>query len=471
MLFIEFRFIVFFIIVWLVFWSLRSNTLRKWLLLIGSYVFYASWDYRFLSLILIATATNHIAAIRIQDSSERTIRLRWLTSTIVINIGILFVFKYLNFFADSLVDLINVFGGTASPTLLNIILPVGISFYTFQSLSYPLDVYQRKMEPSRSWLDFSLFVAFFPQLVAGPIVRAKEFMPQLAILKTFAEIPVRACLTLFLIGFAKKAVVADGLAPFLDPIYENPAAYSSLDIFYGQLLYSIQVYCDFSGYSDMAIASAGLLGYKLPLNFNFPYFSASLADFWRRWHISLSSWLHDYLYLPLFFMGKNRFSKIMVYRNVIITMLLCGLWHGAAWGYIIFGLFHGLALVVAQEWQSFTKRGKITIPFSKAIGIATTFYFVCWTFVLFRTQDMNVAWHLTVGHFFSNIPSSETLPSAAPALFIFLAIVHTCFYRWDLPKWFANLKPWIFSLSAGAVAAFLVAMVPVGYRPFIYFQF
>jgi alginate O-acetyltransferase complex protein AlgI len=471
MLFVEFRFIIFFLVVWVLFWSLRSNDHRKWLLLSSSYFFYASWDYRFLSLIFLSTIVNHVAALRIHASSVRTERFRWLMFSLSVNLFVLFVFKYFNFFTDSFVQLLDTFGGTVDFPFINIILPVGISFYTFQGLSYPLDVYHKTMEPRRRLLDSALFLAFFPQLVAGPIVRAKVFLPQLDVFKKLSEIPIRSCLTLFLIGFTKKAVVADSIAPYMDRLFDNPTAYGTLDIFYGQLLYSIQIYCDFSGYSDMAIASAGLLGYTIPINFAFPYFSSNLTEFWRRWHISLSSWLHDYLYLPLFFLGKNRFTKMMIYRNVMITMLLCGLWHGAAWGYIIFGLIHGVGLVLVQEWQDLRKKHNIHIPFDKMLGMIITFYWVCGTITFFRISDISVAWYLTLGNFFSNTPSTESLPANAPLVFLFLAAIHACFYNWDIGKWFANLRPTIFTISFGALTALIVSLVPIGYRPFIYFQF
>ena len=264
---------------------------------------------------------------------------------------------------------------------LSIVLPVGISFYTFQTLSYSIDIYAGRLQPQKSLLDLATFVAFFPQLVAGPIVRAADFLPQLAIARSFSQVNVRACLILFMVGFFKKACVSDNLAPIVDRYFSAPETYNALSSWIGVLSYTVQIYCDFSGYSDMAIACAGLLGYELCVNFDFPYLASSITDFWRRWHISLSTWLKDYLYIPL---GGNRGGQLFTYRNLMLTMVLGGLWHGAAWTFVVWGALHGGALIAHKEWKKLmTSRAAATKPKNSLWPILLTFYWVCITWVFF----------------------------------------------------------------------------------------
>ncbi|MBF0440081.1 MAG: MBOAT family protein [Magnetococcales bacterium] len=440
------------------------------MLLAGSYLFYAAWDYRFLSLILLSTAVNYFAAHKIYVTTNRERRLQWLVITLTYNIGVLFCFKYLEFFILTFVDLLKIFNFSIHYSSLEIILPVGISFYTFHALSYPLDVYHRNLEPKRQLLDFSLFIAFFPQMLAGPIMRAKEFLPQLELIRNLKDVEFRRCLVLFVIGFIKKAVISDIVAPHVDQIFANPQAYQTGDVIYGQILYAIQIYCDFSGYTDMALATAGLLGYTLPQNFNFPFFAGNISEFWRRWHMSLSRWLHDYVYISLFFLGQNR-DKSMIQRNLIITMLLCGLWHGAAWGYIIFGIMHGSALVLHQEWQLFVRRRKIRIPFWGLFSTLITFSWASWTFVYFRAKEASVAWYMTIGTLFSNPSAQEKLTLNAPLVIGSLALIHWCFYRWKLYDWLANRQPWMVAILLGGSLALAISFIPSHYQPFIYFQF
>jgi alginate O-acetyltransferase complex protein AlgI len=293
MLFVEPRFLLFFAAVALLYWSLPRNGWRKALLLVASYAFYGAWDWRFLALIGLTTIVDWSIARQLGETGDEHRRKHLVLASLSVNLGVLFAFKYLNFFADSAAALLESLGIPVNWTTLNIVLPVGISFYTFQSLSYTIDVYRREVEPRWSLADFALFVAFFPQLVAGPIVRAADFLPQLDGVRRFAEVPVRACLVLFLIGYFKKACVSDNIAPLIDPVFAKSVAYGSEALVAAVLLYAVQIYCDFSGYSDMAIALAGLLGYRLPLNFAWPYFADGIIDFWRRWHMSLSTWLRD----------------------------------------------------------------------------------------------------------------------------------------------------------------------------------
>ena len=349
MLFVEFRFLLFFLGAFLVYWTLGNGTARKAWLLLCSYVFYAAWDWRFLGLVLASTLIDYFVGRGLSRERRPKIRTALVLTSVVGNLGILGFFKYWNFFAQSGGELFDWLGIPYHPQVLSsLVLPVGISFYTFQTLSYSIDVYRGKLQPTRSLLDLALFVGFFPQLVAGPIVRASKFLPQLGRIHVFEQIEFRRWLVLFLVGFFKKACISDNLAPIVDRYFAQPEAYTALAAWTAVLFFAVQIYCDFSGYSDMAIACAGMLGYRLGENFDAPYLASNITAFWRRWHISLSSWLRDYLYIPL---GGNRGSRLTMYRNILLTMILGGLWHGARWNFVIWGALHGIALIAHKEWQ------------------------------------------------------------------------------------------------------------------------
>lgn len=327
MVFTELKFLLFFFVVFSLYWLVKSKDAKKVLLLGASYYFYGSWDWRFLSLILIDTVVSYFVALGLDSSKNTKTRKLLVASNVVVCIGILFVFKYFNFFIDNLASLLSTAGIKTSIASLSLILPVGISFFTFQTLSYSIDVYRRELPANRSFLDVALFIAFFPQLVAGPIVRAIDFIPQMAVQKQWRSVRVRVAVTLILAGFFKKACVSDNIAPIVDQFFSHAPQFDSVSTLLGVFLYATQIYCDFSGYSDMAIGISELFGYRLLRNFNHPYMAYSITDFWRRWHISLSSWLRDYLYIPL---GGNRGSELFCYRNLMLTMLIGGLWHGAS---------------------------------------------------------------------------------------------------------------------------------------------
>jgi alginate O-acetyltransferase complex protein AlgI len=328
--------------------AVRARSARHTILLAGSYLFYAAWDVRFLSLLILSTAVDFVVGGRLKDLEDPRRRKLWLALSIVTNLGILGVFKYLGFFADSAADLAALFGVELPHTTLQIVLPVGISFYTFQSMSYTIDVYRRTLSPESSPLRFALYVAFFPQLVAGPIVRAAHFLPQLA-----ADAPPRLRdvapgIFLFAIGLFKKVVMADHFARVVDPVFDTPEFFGAGALALASLANVLQVYCDFSGYSDMAIGAARILGYRLPQNFDRPFASRSPAEMWQRWHISLSTWLRDYLYISL---GGNRLGRRRTAANLMLTMTIGGLWHGAAWTYVLWGFGHGLLLVADRAWK------------------------------------------------------------------------------------------------------------------------
>src|SRR6266480_130995 len=351
MSFVEFRFLWFFLIVFAVYWAMRGNTERKIWLLICSYAFYAAWNWKFLFLLFGSMALDYTVGMMMARSQNPRTRRAWLIASLCANLGVLGFFKYFNFFISSASEFSAWLGLPVSVSTLNVVLPVGISFYTFQSMSYTIDVYRGRQAPVSNFLDLALFISFFTHLVAGPIMPAVFFLPQLASARKFSDVDVRGALLLFLSGFIKKACVADAVAPIVDRYFDHPAAFTATSAWIAVLFYAIQIYCDFSGYTDMAIAAARLLGYQLPTNFQFPYFARNVSDFWGRWHISLSSWLRDYLYIPL---GGNRGSRGFAYRNVMITILLGGRWHGAAWTFVIWGALHGTALLNHREWTRFT---------------------------------------------------------------------------------------------------------------------
>ena len=361
MLFNSFAFAVFFPLVFILYWSIfnRKNVkVRNLFLLTASYVFYGWWDWRFLSLIIISSLQDFLIGKYLHKLNQKEgtcetdplalkeIRRKkkiWLWVSIVVNIGFLGFFKYFNFFADGLADLFALFNVHLSETTLNIVLPVGISFYTFQTLSYTIDMYRKKAEPAKDWIQFFAFVSFFPQLVAGPIERAKNLLPQFETLKKPDYNVFRSAMLLIAWGFFKKIMIADRLAVFVERVYDNPAAANGFPMILGVIFFAFQLYLDFSAYSDIARGTGTLFGFKLMQNFNSPYLSTSFGSFWKRWHISLSSWFMDYVYIPL---GGSRKGQACTMLNVLIVFAISGLWHGASWNFVIWGIFNALFLIV-----------------------------------------------------------------------------------------------------------------------------
>ena len=344
MAFNSWDFFVFFAATYLVMGRRRPQNA---LLLAASYYFYSVWDWRFLSLILISTVVDFIAGRRIASAKDPTQRRRWLTLSMLVNLGILAFFKYCNFFVESAEPLLEALGTNAQDLHLHIVLPVGISFYTFQTMSYTIDIYRGELEATDDFWDFALFVAFFPQLVAGPIERARTLLPQIAKPREITEERLRDGFWLMAWGLWKKVVVADNMAAIVDPVFADSASATAGEAYFAVLAFALQIYCDFSGYSDIARGCARVLGFDLMLNFRLPYFARNPSDFWRRWHISLSTWLRDYLYIGL---GGNRRGEWFTYRNLLFTMILGGLWHGASLNFVWWGLFHGLILIGHRWW-------------------------------------------------------------------------------------------------------------------------
>lgn len=396
MLFNSFEFAVFLPIVFILYWILPRKTVRfqNILVLIASYYFYGCWDWRFLGLLAFSTLLDFYSGIRIHNSLSGGARKGWLIASVTINLGFLAYFKYFGFFVDSFVRLLSSNGLTAYSSTLNIILPIGISFYTFHGLSYVFDIYNRRITPTTNLIDYSLFVSFFPLLVAGPIERATHLLPQIERPRTFEYSKAVDGLRQMLWGFFKKLVIADGCAAYATPIFSDPGNYSGSTLILGAVFFAFQIYGDFSGYSDIALGTARLFGFELLKNFNFPYFSRDIAEFWRRWHISLSSWFKDYLYYPL---GGSRFGKLKTIRNTLIIFTVSGFWHGANWTFIAWGVYHGLLflplLILGKNRKNIGEvaAGRLLPSLSEAFQMVLTFGLVTIGWILFRSENITKA--------------------------------------------------------------------------------
>ncbi len=468
MLFTQIEFAFFIITVLLYLFWMKNNTARKGLILVASYYFYAYWDYRFLCLILVSTIVDYSIGLQLTKTLNLTRRRFFLISSLVVNLGILFFFKYFNFFISSFQVILTPLNLNVST--LNIILPVGISFYTFQTLSYTIDVYNKKIEPCTSLLDFAVFVAFFPQLVAGPIVRASHFLPQLRQYVPLTKTNFLEGSRIFVIGMFKKVFVADRLAMFIDPVISNAAAFDGATLWLAMFAYSIQIYCDFSGYSDMAIGISRIMGYDLNINFNFPYIAKSIGDFWRRWHISLSTWIRDYLYIP---MGGNRKGQRRTYINTFVAMALCGLWHGAAWTFVFWGIWHGFALIVHRYWQNIKMEKAVLfqgIQFPRIANWGLTMTVVLTGWVFFRAQDFSQAMLILQKMFLLGEGVSWMHPFVLFIL-ILTVLVHVIH---DLNITKLHMLPvnaWYTPAILFCLIWLVVLFYPKGFQPFIYFQF
>ncbi len=466
MLFTELRFLPFFVLAFAVHWLLRRESWRRAWLLVCSYAFYAAWEPRFLLLIIASTLVDWYVGLRLVRPGAR--KRAWLGLSLVVNLGMLGTFKYADFFLDSTVEFLRLAGFEPHVGTLALILPVGISFYTFQTLSYSIDVYRGTLAPRKSLLDVAFFVAFFPQLVAGPIVRAAEFLPQLDVRRRLAQVDVRAALLLFLAGFVKKACISDNLAPAIDAFYAAPAKYDVLGAWAAAIYYTIQIYCDFSGYSDMAIACGALLGFRLPLNFFFPYFSGDVREFWRRWHISLSSWIRDYLYVPL---GGSRGSRLRTHVNLLIAMTLCGLWHGASWNFVLWGALHAVALIVHREWSRRVSEASPLRRVSAALGVPLTF--LTWTvsMVLFRARGAEATWQALRSVVLFDAPGGRNFGWSFLGVLAALAVLHALARFGGGRALWRALPERGFALAWGAAFALALAFSSPQTQPFLYFQF
>jgi len=396
MLFNSLDFALFLPIVFIIYWALSKTKLayQNFFVLCASFLFYGWWDWRFLCLIALSIVVDYFIAKAIDKQENKTKRKQILFVSIFVNIGLLFAFKYFNFFLDNISDVCSILGVEISLKSLNIILPVGISFYTFQTLSYTIDVYRNKIKPTNDFVAFAAFVSFFPQLVAGPIERATNLLPQFLKEREFDEIKASDGLRQMLWGLFKKVVIADNCATYADLIFNSPDSFSGITLILGAVFFAFQIYCDFSGYSDIAIGSARLFGFNLKQNFAFPYFSRDIAEFWRRWHISLTTWFRDYIYIPL---GGSRVSKTVVIRNVFIIFLISGFWHGAKWNFIFWGFLNALYFIPLLVFNRNRKNlndideGRFLPSMKSFVSIGVTFSLTTFSWIFFRAESMTVA--------------------------------------------------------------------------------
>jgi alginate O-acetyltransferase complex protein AlgI len=472
---------VFFGVVFVVAWLLAGRVrLRLWFLLLASYYFYARWDARFLALIFASSSVDWLLGNAIAAAPDERSRKRWLALTVAMNLGVLALFKYFDFGIAQMTALLHGLGFHPPEIALRLTLPIGISFFTFESMSYVIDVYRRELPPHESYLEYLTFVAFFPHLVAGPIVRPRDLLPQLSAPPRFdADLGSRALL-LIALGLLKKVAIGDYLAlNLVDRVFDAPLQYSALECYTALVAYAVQIYCDFSGYTDIAIGSAALLGIRFPPNFDSPYKAHNIVDFWRRWHISLSTWLRDYLYIPL---GGNRQGRARTYLNLFLTMLLGGLWHGANLTFVVWGALHGCLLAATRAFQEFRKapaqrRGEKPeshqpSPLLRVCLVLLTFHAVTFCWLFFRAKSLD--------HAFLILGRLETLttyhPNLDPRLLGVLSVGLVSHYVPE--RWFQRLLGAFANLPAVAQGAVLVLlalsvreMASLEAVPFVYFQF
>lgn len=474
MLFNSIEFVLFFPIVLILCWGIFNRVslnVRNLFLLTASYIFYGWWDYRFLGLIVLSSIADFLLGKYIFQAKTQQLRRLLLIVSLCLNLGVLFFFKYYGFFASELADLFQQWGYTIHSTTLNIILPVGISFYTFQTLSYTIDIYRRQLEPTKDALAFLTFISFFPQLVAGPIERARHLLPQFSTLKKFDYSMAANGFRQILWGFFAKIVVADSIAPITDTIFTNHETLGAGTLVLGAILFSIQIFGDFAGYSNIAIGTASILGFDLMQNFNMPYFSRNIREFWTRWHISLSTWFRDYVYIPL---GGNRCSKTRNSINIMATFIISGLWHGANWTFIVWGLIHGLLYLITKPFSPKENSDKLSLKQWPAI--TGTFLLVCAAFVFFRADNIHQAFS-----FFSRIFSLKsgtslldmtTLKVIVPGLFFSIALFVVEWIQSEKKHGLdiANLQP-VIRHSIYYVVIFAILFSFQTDRIFIYFQF
>ncbi|WP_439152363.1 MBOAT family O-acyltransferase [Winogradskyella sp.] len=480
MLFNSIDFVVFLPILLVGYWSLNQNLkLQNALVFIASYIFYGWWDWRFLGLIFLSTIVDYSIGRELQKTDNHKRRKVLLYVSISVNLGILGFFKYFNFFLDNFLEAFTFFGQNFTFSGLKIILPVGISFYTFQTLSYTIDIYRKKLNATNDFLAFSAFVSFFPQLVAGPIERASNLLPQFSVKRVFNKAKAIDGLQQMLWGFFKKMVIADNCAVYVNEIFANSSDYSGSTLLLGAVLFAFQIYGDFSGYSDIAIGTARLFGFNLMKNFDFPYFSRDIAEFWRRWHISLSTWFRDYLYIPL---GGSRGGTTLVIRNVFIIFIVSGFWHGANWTFIVWGALNGfyfLSLLLRNKNRAHldtVAEGRLFPKLKEMLRILSTFTLTVLAWIFFRADSVTHALEILSGVFSPSLfKSFEVFPKGL--LMLILLFVLTEWLNRD--KDYCLMLPFAASWKQKLINTFIIAMVfwsIVVWQAnteveFIYFQF
>lgn len=486
MVFNSFAFLIFFPIVLLLYFALPQKL--SWImLLLASYYFYISWNVELIYLIVFTTLISWLSAMLIERSQKRIVRKLFLVLTLVTSLGVLFFYKYFNFLSDSVVEMLKIFGIGADPFRLELILPVGISFYTFQTLSYVIDVYRGDIKTERNFFFYALYVSFFPQLVAGPIERPDNLIPQLHERPAPSWTNIRSGLRTMLIGFFKKVVVADLLATYVNAVYNDAGNATGLGVLIATMLFAVQIYCDFAGYTDIAIGCAKIMGIDLMQNFNRPYIAESIQDFWRRWHISLSTWFKDYIYIPL---GGSRCSQWVNMRNVMIVFAVSGLWHGAAWTFVIWGVLHGLYQVIGKllkplrekvlDGMGVARDGKGLHMFRRLV----TFGLVCFAWIFFRANSMADAtlliqklftdWSLTGTYFSTTMDHMGlTLVAGLTSLLSIFIMNRMDINQLRLSREGDGMVPvFRYAYVVWAIAiAWLLLLAGDGASSFIYFQF
>ncbi len=475
MLFSSLDYIVFLGLAVAGFWLLaKQSQLRMVFLFVASCLFYMAWHPAYIVLILTSTLVDYLVGFRIHASNDERVRKRWLVVSLVTNLGLLGLFKYFNFASRATADVLHLsFGITIEhPPFLDVLLPVGISFYTFQTLSYTIDIYRRKLEPTRNFFQFAVFVTYFPQLVAGPIVRASQLLPQLARKITLRERQVTQGIFLIATGLVKKVAIADYLSVNLvDRVFDQPELYTAAEVVVALYGFTMQIYCDFSGYTDCARGSAKLMGLELPENFDRPYQSASPAEFWRRWHITLSTWLRDYLYFPL---GGSRVSPIRAYWNLWLTMFLIGIWHGASWTFVFYAILQSMAMVIHRFFYRRSGRTRDTVDAWQVhvFKVFCALQFVVFSRILFRATSLQNAMDVTVRL------GSGTYGVAQVSAEVWAMLIVTFALHYTPKRWFESIETRFMAMPAPAQG---VALACLGFAlsfiatsqvvPYIYFQF
>ena len=445
------------------------------LLLAASFYFYGCWDWRFLFLLIFSIGLDYFSGIQIENSKTKKMATFWLTLSIAINLGFLGFFKYYNFFIENFAELLSSFGFGVNMWVLKVILPVGISFYTFHGLSYVIDVYKKRSPAERNYVDYAVFVSYFPLLVAGPIERATHLLPQIQRKRSFDYEKAKDGMAQILWGFFKKMVIADNCAPIVNEIFNNYHTESASNLVLGAVLFAFQIYGDFSGYSDIALGTSRLFGLELLKNFSFPYFSRDIAEFWRRWHISLSSWFRDYLYIPL---GGSKGGLWMKIRNTFIIFLVSGFWHGANWTFIIWGGLNALfflPLLIAEKNRhnlEVVAMGKIIPSFREFFSILMTFTLTCFAWIFFRSESVSDAIGYIKGIFSESLFSFPTqFRLVLSGLIVFMLVIEWWNRTHDYGLKIQDRKPWVQSIIYIIVAYLILNFANFGSNEFIYFQF
>ncbi len=474
MLFCTKPFLYFFALIFAIYWALPWQRARVVVLLAASFYFYAVWNKWLAVIVCVSTAMDYLIARALDAGDSPRLRKGLLALSVTANLGLLCYFKYANFFLRSLEEGLSAAGLSASLPILKVILPLGISFYTFEAISYTVDVYYRRIRAERSLPNFMLFILFFPHLVAGPIVRARDFLPQVRRRKHWSWPRLALGAQFIVVGVFKKLAVADPMGLLAEPVYKDPTGFGTAALWLAAFAYALQVYCDFSGYSDIALGCAHLLGYKLARNFDMPYLAANLAEFWRRWHISLSSWIRDYLFIPL---GGSRAGAWRTHRNLVLTMALAGLWHGAAWTYVVFGVVQGLMLCTHRVFRGFADaRPALGAVLRSAPGtalrIAATFVCFCYSLVIFRSTSLENAWAMLGRMLVPAAGDGVTVPLRTFWLVAAaVALGHLLGQPRVLKRLGERVPAPVQGLALGVLLTLAVVLAPDASKAFVYFQF